>query len=301
MRLAPLLVLATPALAEPRVLADFGPTQSLVAIVMGDRGTPGLIVPQGGSPHESALRPSEAAALSEADVVVWIGPALTPWLGEALPSLAPDARVVTLLDAPGWEPLPAREGADLAPHDDDDQGPEHADADAGATDPHAWLDPAVAAAWLDPIAEALSAADPEGAAAYRANAEAGRAELLALREEVAARLAPRAGAGYAVGHDALQYFERAAGLPAAWAIAPFDGGSPAPMGVAALREAVLGGEVACVLTDPETGDAWAGTLGEGTALRSARMDPEGRFLEPGPGLYPALVRGLADALDACLS
>ena len=42
----------------------------------------------GATPHGYAMRPSEAAALEDADIVVWIGPDLTPWLEDAIGTLA---------------------------------------------------------------------------------------------------------------------------------------------------------------------------------------------------------------------
>ncbi|WP_210526993.1 zinc ABC transporter substrate-binding protein [Rubellimicrobium arenae] len=314
-----LLLSAAPLRAEvPAVLADTAPVHSLVAMVMGDLGGPALIVPQGTSPHDASLSPSEAQALTEADLIVWTGDALLPWLGQSIASLAPQAQVLALLDAPGWQPLPARgrahlheghdhdHGHDDHAHDDDDHGhagPDEAGHDhaAGGLDPHAWLDPAVAAAWLTPIAEALAAQDPDNASTYQANAEAAAARLTALRADLTARLAPHAGVGYAVGHDAYQYLERAAGLPANWTIAHADGAAPAPSDVASLRDAVVAGEVRCLLTDAETDPAWAATLGEGTRLRTAAVDPDGVFLTPGPDLYPALIGAMAEALDTCLA
>ena len=79
---------AAPAEAEPRgpvrAAADIAPVHSLVAMVMRDAGSPALIVPPGASPHGYALRPSQARALQEAEIVFRIGPGLTPWLEEAL-------------------------------------------------------------------------------------------------------------------------------------------------------------------------------------------------------------------------
>jgi zinc transport system substrate-binding protein len=278
---AALLLSAAPAWAEvPTVLADTAPVHSLVAMVMGDLGAPALIVAPGTSPHDASLTPSEARALTEADLIVRTGDALLPWLGESIAALAPEARVLSLLDGEGWEPLPAPGGEGI--------------------DPHAWLDPAVAAAWLFPIAEALVAEDPENAATYRANAAAAAERLTTLGVDLAARLAPLAGTGYAVGHDAYRYLGRATGLPPSHAIAPADGADPSPSDIAVLREAVLSGEVRCLLLDAETDPAWAETLGEGATLRSATVDPEGVFLEPGPELYPTLIGDLADALESCL-
>ena len=59
----------TPASADvPQVATDIPPVHSLVSQVMGDLGTPKLIVPPGTSPHGYAMRPSEARALQNADV-----------------------------------------------------------------------------------------------------------------------------------------------------------------------------------------------------------------------------------------
>lgn len=325
MRYLPLLLLASPALASPAlaevpaVVADTAPVHSLTAMVMAGLGEPALLLPPGASIHDASLRPSDAQALSEADVVVWTGPTLLPRIGEAVAELAPEARVLALLEAPGWEPLPAREGTEFVLYDEEDDehaGHEESDheeaghedhaeeaghEDHGAVDPHAWLDPAVAAAWMGAIAETLAEADPENAAAYRANAERAGAEVAALGAGIRARLAPLAGRGHAVGHDAFQYFERGTGLPAAFAVARADGAEPSPGDVAQLRAAVEAEDVACVLSDAEAGPDWAATLIEGTAARTAVADPEGLALTPGPGLYAALLTGLADALEDCLS
>lgn len=290
--LAALLLSAAPARAEvPRVLADTAPVHSLVAMVMGDLGSPGMIVSPGTSPHDASLSPSEARALAQADLIVRTGDALLPWMGEAIASLAPEAPTLALLDTHGWEPLPLRGAA--PPGGEDDPG--------GGLDPHAWLDPAVAEAWLGHIAAALSEADPENAGTYARNAARAAEEVASLGAGLRDRLAPLAGTGYVVGHDAYRYLERATGLPAVGAVADSTGLDPAPRQVAALREAVAAGEAACLLLDAETDPAWADTLGEGTALRTATVDPDGVFLDPGPALYPTLIANLAAALESCLA
>ncbi len=288
-----LLLTAAPAWAEvPTVRADTAPIHSLVSMVMGDLGQPAMVVPPGTSPHDASLSPSEAQALTEADLIVWTGDAFLPWLGESLASLAPQAEVLGLLDSPGWEPLPVL-GAEDHEHEHDHGGAE--------VDPHAWLDPAVAAAWTSSIADTLATLDSDNAATYRANAEAASQRLTALGTNLATRLAPHAGVSVAVGHNAYRYLERASGLGSSRAIAHADGAGPAPSDVTALREAVVAGEVRCLLVDAETDPAWAETLGEYAQLRTATVDPDGVNLTPGPDLYPALIEGLAEALETCLA
>ena len=73
----PFFLAASTALADvPQVATDIAPVHGLVSRVMQGVGTPELIVPAGATPHDFALRPSQARALQNADLVVWMGPAL---------------------------------------------------------------------------------------------------------------------------------------------------------------------------------------------------------------------------------
>ena len=100
----------------PNVAADITPVHSLVARVMQGVGAPSLIVAPGASPHEYSLRPSEASALQEADLVFWVSPDLTPWLDGAIETLASGASVTELLEVDGTTELPFREGALFEAH-----------------------------------------------------------------------------------------------------------------------------------------------------------------------------------------
>ncbi|WP_375688157.1 zinc ABC transporter substrate-binding protein [Pseudooceanicola sp. LIPI14-2-Ac024] len=125
---ASLIALSTPVLADgPKVVADIAPVQSLVAQVMAGVGEPGLLIQPGVSPHGYALRPSEARMLSNADIMVWVGEASTPWLHETLDSLAPDAASMELLEVEGTRVLAPREGANFAAHDHDHDHGDHAE------------------------------------------------------------------------------------------------------------------------------------------------------------------------------
>ncbi|MEL6617639.1 MAG: zinc ABC transporter substrate-binding protein [Pseudomonadota bacterium] len=116
------------ALADtPNVAVDIAPVHSLVARVMEGVGTPNLIVQPGASPHEYSMRPSDAAALQAADLVFWIGEDLTPWMEDAVDTLAQNAAVTSLLEAAETTRLDFREGALFEAHDHGDE--EHADYD----------------------------------------------------------------------------------------------------------------------------------------------------------------------------
>jgi zinc transport system substrate-binding protein len=298
----------------PQVAVDIAPVHSLVARVMDGVGTPDLIVQPGASPHEYSLRQSEAAALQDADLVFWIGPDLTPWLTDTIETLAPDAAVTALLEADGTIKLEFREGALFEAHDHgndedhDEEGQEgHADEEAGhddhghsAYDPHAWLSPQNAKTWLNVIAGELSAADPDNAGAYFANAAAGRAEIEALIGEVTATLNPVRDGQFVVFHDAYQYFEMDFDLPASGAISIGDASDPSPARIAEIQDRIAEQGIDCVLAEPQFNPGLVATVLDGTEAQTSILDPLGSDLEPGLALYPQLIRNLSTALAGCM-
>jgi zinc transport system substrate-binding protein len=285
--------------ATPQVVVDIAPVQSLVAAVMAGAGVPALIVPPNVSPHGITMRPSQAQAVQNADLVITVGPDLVPWFLEAAAALAPDATLVVLEDVPGLSRPPMREGGAFEEdhnHDHDhDHDPEH------GGDPHFWLDPRNAALWTGAIADALAAADPDQAPLYRANAAALRADLTALEAEITATLVPVRGRPFVVFHDAYAHFERRFDLPAAGAVSLSDAARPGPARVDQIHTLLRAAGAACVFAEPQFPDSLLALVTEGTGARTGVLDPLGAGIEPGPGLYPALLRQMAASLRDCLA
>lgn len=183
-------------------------------------------------------------------------------------------------------------------HDDhahDDHGHAH-----GEHDPHAWLSPENARTWLNVIAAELSAADPDNAGTYFANAAAARAELETLSSEIGAMLEPVRGGSFIVFHDAYQYFETDFDFPAAGAISIGDASDPSPARIAEIQSRIRDEGVDCVLAEPQFNPGLVATVLDGTDANTGVIDPLGAALEPGPALYPQLIRDMAATLAECL-
>ena len=90
-----------PAKAQPKVVVSIKPLHDIVAGIMDGIGTPRLLLPAGATPHSYSMRPSDARALRNANVVFWIGPTLESFLEKPLKVLARRARVVALSNARG--------------------------------------------------------------------------------------------------------------------------------------------------------------------------------------------------------
>ncbi len=294
------------ALAEaPAVAVDIAPVHSLVARVMEGVGTPELIVQPGASPHEYSLRPSEAASLQDADIVFWMGEDLTPWMEDAIATLAVNATVTSFLEVNGTKLLDIREDALFEAHDEDaddheNEGAMAEDHDHGDHDPHAWLSVENASAWLNAIAAQLSAADPDNAEVYSANAAAARAEMDALAVEVNATLEPVREGSFVVFHDAYQYFESDFEFPAAGAISLGDASDPSPVRIAEVQARIRDEGINCVLSEPQFNPGLVATVLDGATAGSGVVDPLGADLKPGATLYPQLIRNMAETLAECL-
>jgi zinc transport system substrate-binding protein len=299
------LACALPAWAEvPKVVTDIHPVHALVSQVMGDLGAPVLLLERGASEHDFQLRPSQAADLADADLVVWIGPELTPWLDRALDGIGGGSAQLALLGAEGTTLRDfAKDGAHMhgaqeqgaEAHDDHahdehaqeaatedaahDHGDDHAHdhgaeaaekdhADHGhsheGTDPHAWLDPANAKVWLGVIAAELGRIDAANAATYAANATAAAAEIDALDAEVATLLAPAQGKPLVVFHDAYGYFAAHYGLQVFGSIALGDATAPGAARLAELRAGVEGEGALCLFPEAQHDDGLVKQLADGT-------------------------------------
>lgn len=317
------LVLAGQALAEvPRVVTDFAPAEGLVAMVMGDLGRPERLLEQGANPHDFQLRPSQAAALADADLVVWMGPQMAPWLNRALEGQG-DLPQIRLLEIAGTylQPFGATHAEDAHDHDaapaaDDHDGHDHEAHGADATgheghddhgghdhagiDPHAWLDPGNGQVWLARIAKELAARDPENAATYAANAARAQADLAALDARLAADLAPLRGKPFVVFHDAYGYFTGHYGLTLAGAVAMGDATSPGAAHLAALRDKA-GSQALCLFPESGHDPKLVEQMAEATGVAlGAPLDPEGVQTPPGAGAYLAVLDSLGRALTECL-
>ncbi len=272
----------------PPVVASITPVHSLLSGVMKGAGTPRLLMKGGGTPHAYALRPSDARALASARAVFWIGPALEGFLVKPLMGLTGNVFTVELAGAEGVVSRPSGSGKE--------------------PDPHIWLDPANAAQMVKTMVIVLANIDPANAVLYRRNGSGLLAGLAALDGEIRQILAPVKDKAFLVFHDAYGHFERRFGLKGVGAVSVHPGRPPGARRLKALRRRIGEGNIPCLFTESQFQPALARTLTEGTNTRLGVLDPlgvggggdAGAGLEPGPGLYGALMRRLARSFAGCL-
>ncbi len=179
---------AVSAPAEPLdVVAAFYPLQFVAERVGGDAARVENLTQPGAEPHDLELTPRQAAALAEADVVVYLR-GLQPAVDRAVDASARDRA----LDVAAVTPLAPAEG--------------------GGEDPHVWLDPTRVQTLADALARRLQAAAPAAARALEQRRAVLSGELAALDADFRRGLATCERRDLVTSHESFGYLARTYGL-----------------------------------------------------------------------------------------
>ena len=183
---------ASPARAEDRlkVVASFSILGDFVKNVGGDRVEVTTLVGPNGDVHVYTPAPADAKKIADARLVVINGLGLEGWLPRLVQSSGSKAVIVTATDGI----IPLKSGS--------------------AADPHAWQSVVNAKVYVANIRDALVAADPADAAAFRANADGYLAKLDGLDSDVRVAMAqiPAARRKVISTHGAFGYFAATYGV-----------------------------------------------------------------------------------------
>lgn len=204
-----------------RVFVSIDPIAYLAERIGGPLVDTSVLVGSGQDPHTYEPTPGQMSRLAEARLYCSIG---LPFEDRLLPRIRGLSRNLTIVDAARG--VPRRAG-----------------------DPHIWMSPRLAKKIALNVCDALVAADPANAGAYRAGLDGLLADLDALDAETAAALAPLRGRTIYVFHDAFGYFADAYGLRQ---VAIETGGKePGPRHVAELIDRARADGVRVIFVQPQ--------------------------------------------------
>jgi ABC-type Zn uptake system ZnuABC Zn-binding protein ZnuA len=161
------------------------------------------------NPHTFSPTPGDSKTIARADLFFEIGLGLEPWAEKFVEASGnKNLRVVVLSE--GIETI----AAGLAEEENDEEAhlEEHDSSHHGGANPHIWMDPENGAEIVDSIAHALSEADPDNAAAYRANATEYKQRLSGLAQAIRSRAAEVKNRSVATHAPAFSYLLRFLGL-----------------------------------------------------------------------------------------
>lgn len=251
---------ATSSTGRVAVVAAFYPLEFVVSQVGGDRVSVTSLTAPGTEPHDLELTPQQVAAVSDAQLVVYLA-GFQPAVDEAVAQEAGDS-----LDA----------GAGISRLAATATQVEEAQAEGGAaptTDPHVWLDPTNLAHIADAVAERLAAVDPSGSTTFRANAERLGTELTALDGAWKAGTTTCRNRDLVVSHEAFGYLAQRYGFTQVGISGLSPDAEPSPAKIAEVADFVRANDVSTVyyetLVDPKV----AQTVADETGATTAVLDP----------------------------
>lgn len=288
------------AFSAPSVVTTILPLHALTAGVMGNVAAPTLLIKGGNSPHSYSLRPSDAKALSNADLIIWVGTELESFLAKPLVNLSQKSRIITLIQQQELIRLPQRVSGVWEHHDEHGQEISETGHSEKHYNPHLWLDPQNAIRIVRLVTEALIALDQTNRTVYQSNALDLEKRLLKLDQELDHQLQHVKDLPYLVFHDAYPYFEHRYNMHPLGAISINPERRTGAKRIAEIRNQIKASNALCVFSEPQFKPQLVQALISGTTANAGILDPLGADLSPGQESYFVLLRRMGENLSECL-
>ncbi len=189
-----------------KVLATFFPVYDFTRNVGGDKIDLSLLVPETVDVHVFEPTPSAIQEVASANVLIFSGAGLEPWIPQ----------LVTAAGNPNLVVVDSSAGISLLPV------PGPFQKNNRTTDPHIWLDPVLAKIQVENILRGLAQADPADAQYFAANADAYEAKLDYLNSQIINATANVKTRYFVTFHEAFAYFAQQYNLTQVPIAGPFE-------------------------------------------------------------------------------
>ncbi len=281
--------------AQAAVLASVRPLGFIAAAIADGVMPTEVLLPDGASPHDFALRPSDIQRMRTADLVVWVGPEMEAFMTKSVAQLPPN-RQVEIAALPAVKPMLIK-GSDDDEHDHD-----HDDADHhhGEYNMHVWLSPEIARETAIVIHNKLVQLVPQKKQQLDANLSHFEESLTKADKNLGSILQPVQGKGYFVFHDAYGYFEKHFGLSPLGHFTINPEIQPGAQRLHLIRTQLVEQKATCVFAEPQFRPAVITAVAQGTKVRMGTLDPLGSGIELDADSYVNFLSQLANQYLSCL-
>ncbi|MET7732622.1 metal ABC transporter substrate-binding protein [Streptomyces sp. NPDC005402] len=247
------------------VVASFYPMAFLAEQIGGDHVHVTSLTEPGQEPHDLEISGQQTVGLEKSDAVLYLKnlqPAVDKAVDQSGVKTKIDAASLTSLEKHGNEV-----GGHAAEHDD------HENEELEGLDPHIWLDPVRYAQVAEGVGKAFEKADPDHAAAYKANTAALVKKLDALNTEFRTGLSDTDTKVFITTHAAFGYLAERYGLTEE-AINGLDPESePSANRVKNLEKMAKADGVTTVFYETLVSDKTAKTIASDAGLKTDVLDP----------------------------
>jgi len=265
-----------------KVVVAFYPLQYVVEQVGGDQVSVTNLTKPGVEPHDLELTAKQVASVAFADLVFY-----EKGFQAAVDSAVDTEKPKRVLDAASIVPLrttPGFTGGATTPS-------------TSALDPHTWLDPQTMIKYASAVAEHLSQARPDSAAAFQQRADALVAQLTTLDSEFSTGLASCRLKVFVTSHAAFGYLAERYGLEQVGITGLTPDAEPTPSRLAEVQKIAKEKGVTTIFSETLASPALADALAKDLGLKTDVLDPlEGITSQSRGTDYPSVMRSNLSAL-----
>ncbi|MGR6840224.1 zinc ABC transporter substrate-binding protein ZnuA [Aliivibrio wodanis] len=272
------------------VLSSVKPINLIVQELTKGVSESSYLVSSSASPHDYALRPSDVKKIKQADIVVWYGDDLEPFLSKII---ADKKNVITISEFSSVEFYHFDEhGEDEHAHEGDHHH---------STDPHFWLGPKEALGVAKEITVQLTKNDPLNKDKYESNLNNFENKLAQAVETISKQLKPVQHKGYFVFHDAYGYFERYFEMNNLGHFTVSPDRKPGAKSLIKIKTSLLERKAVCVFSEPQFEPAIVTTITRGTDVNKGELDPLAIHQADEQGAYFDFLLTISNELTRCLN
>jgi zinc transport system substrate-binding protein len=189
-----------------KVIVTFYPLYDFAQNVGGNKISASILVPETVDVHDFEPTPSSIRAVATADVIIYNGAGLEPWISEIIESSG-NTRLIQIDASQGIPLLPV--------------SPEFQKGNQ-TIDPHIWLDPILVKQQVNNILQGLIKADPADREYFTANAQTYEAKLDALNSQIIKDSVNFKTKYFVTFHESFAYFAKRYNLTQIPIAGPFE-------------------------------------------------------------------------------
>lgn len=250
-----------------------------------------IIVPNGGSPHQYALKPSDVLAINSASLIIWISPELEGFMIPYTKNIK-DKPIIEISSLETVKPL-----QQFAKDHDHKQDSKH---HHGKYDMHVWLSPEIANQTALAIYNQLLKIYPEKEQVLRKNLSDFEIELQQTTKTVANNLNKVENSGYFVFHPAYGYFESNFNLKNLGSITLNPSVQPGVKTVLDIQNKIKEEHAVCIFSEPQFDARILNKIVENSDVKIGILDPLGIDVPFNQKGYFQLLLNLSNRLKQCL-
>lgn len=297
------LLLSFLSTVQADVVTSIRPLAFISTAIANDVTDVQILLPDGVSPHDYSLKPSDLEKIKTADLFIWIGSDMETFLEKPLAQL-PTQKQIALAEDPAIKALLIKSTDNLlannkksASHSDEHHHKHHSH---GEYNMHIWLSPDIVRIAAKIIHDRLIVLYPNHKKQLDVNLRKFDEKMTQTDKNIAKMLQSVGDKRYFVFHDAYGYFEKHYHLAPLgyFTINPII--QPGAQRLYQIRTMLVQKKAVCVFAEPQFRPAVIEAVIKDTGVRMGILDPLGRGVGLSTDSYVEFLTVLSNQFKSCL-